>query len=135
LARVWESGRRGVVTAYLAGSAAIVLVAAGVAAAQVRTSWMSDRFPQLFARGDPSLDAVDWREARAALSGSEPIVAANWRDAGKLGAALAPSRLVLTAGDDPRQFAFVADQNALSSGRVLAVVRSAEDRRRLAAEY
>src|SRR6185437_9340336 len=117
LARVWESGRRGVVTAYLAGSAAIVLVAAGVAAAQVRTSWMSDRFPQLFARGDPSLDAVDWR------------------DAGKLGAALAPSRLVLTAGDDPRQFAFVADQNALSSGRVLAVVRSAEDRRRLAAEY
>jgi precorrin-3B methylase len=118
----------------------LVVVLVGIAATQIRTGWVSTRFPTLFAHGDPSLEAVDWTDARALLeAGAHPIVvAANWIDAAKLGAALSPDALVLCFSDDPRQFRYVADQQSLIDSGALIVLRldprtdAAAERRRIA---
>ena len=119
--------RRRVVRAYLSGSAAVVVLLVAFAASQIRTGWFSARFPSLFAHGDPSLDALDWSEARTALRAfgdTRVVVAANWIEGAKLGAALAPTSTVLCFNDDPRHFQYVVDQQSLIGDDALIVLRS-----------
>ena len=118
------------VRAYLVGSAAIVVVLIALAASQIRTGWVSHRLPALFAHGDPSLDALDWSEAQGPLAaaarsaGQGVVIAANWIDAGKLGAALAPGIAVLCLNDDSRNFRFVAERRPPVEGNALVVLRA-----------
>jgi hypothetical protein len=108
---------------YLSGTAAIVLVLLSFAASQIRTGWFSDRFPGLFRHGDPSLEAVDWSDVRTALPHGSFVVAANWIDAAKLGAALVPDVPVLCFSDDARQFRYTIDQRTLIGSDALVVLR------------
>jgi Dolichyl-phosphate-mannose-protein mannosyltransferase len=111
---------------YLSASAAIVLLLVGFAASQIRTGWFSDRFPTLFRRGDPSLEAVDWVEVRTALprfGAAKFLVVSSWIDGAKLGASLAPNATVLCFNDDARQFRYVLDQHTLIGSDALLVLR------------
>lgn len=133
------------VRAYLAGSAAVVVTLIVVAASQIATGWASRRFPAWFDRGDPSLDALDWREAASAIdasarsTASDVVIAADWIDGAKLGASLADSRSVLCFNDDARHFRFIADQRAFVGRSALIVLRdeprSVGARARLAAYF
>ena len=143
LATIARQGRARAVRWYLASTGAIVVALVTFAASQIRTGWFSRRFPALFSRGDPALEALDWTEARGALAiiRNHPlIVAANWIDAAKLGAALSPAT-VLCFSDDPRHFRYVADQQMLIGSDALVVLRSSpsgrieEDRRRIAGYF
>lgn len=124
---------------YLAASAAIVVLLVSFAASQIRSGWFSRRFPALFQHGDPSLEALDWREARTL--GDPVIIAANWIDAAKLGAALTPRATVLCWSDDPRQFRYVADEQKLIGSDALVVLRRSPrvdldaERRRIGAAF
>lgn len=115
---------------YLGGSAAFVVCAVAVAALQIDTGWLSRRFPSAFARGDPSLDAVDWIEVRAPLERRTPaeqtpiVIGADWIDSAKLGAALGADATVLCFSDDPRHFQFDADQRELLGRDALVVLRA-----------
>lgn len=112
----WESrGRRAraAVRLGLVASGMVLVLLTGVAASQVATGWLTAARPRWFARGDPSLEAVDWTElrdqldARGLLTGPHPVVAAaHWIDAAKLGYALGPRVAVLCLSDDPRHFQF-----------------------------
>jgi hypothetical protein len=122
----WARGVR----IYLGGSAVVVVLLVSLAAAQITSGWLSERSPGLFVRGDPSLEALDWRESLGALDqaprGRRPtlIVTDSWIDAAKLGAALAPRATVLCFSDDPRQFQFVADQRTFVGEDALVVFRT-----------
>lgn len=144
LARFERRGHARLVWTYLAGSAIVVVALVALAASQIRTGWLSQRYPILFGRGDPSLEAVDWSEARSALdsvASHRLVIAANWIDAAKLGAALSPRALVLCFNDDARQFRYVADQQMLIGASALVVLRRGartdigSDRRRIAAYF
>lgn len=147
LARLEQRGHGRKVTAYLATSAAIVFLLVAFAASQIATGWFSRRVPSLFARGDPSLDAVDWSDVPAGLAAVGPagqspmVVAANWIDAAKLGAALPSDAIILCFNDDPRHFQFVIDQRRLVGANALVVLRSGrgagadESRRRVSAYF
>jgi 4-amino-4-deoxy-L-arabinose transferase-like glycosyltransferase len=117
------------VRAYFVGSAAVVAALVVLAASQIRTGWVSRRLPALFGHGDPSLDALDWAEVRQPLSavarsnGLGAVIASDWIEAAKLGAALAPDIGVLCFNEDSRHFRFVADRRPPIDGDVLVVLR------------
>lgn len=132
LARLAERGHARAVRRYVGASAAIVLVLVAFAASQVRTGGFRRDFPRLFAHGDPSLDAVDWRALRPtidALSGERAplVIAADWIDGAKIGAALSGSATVLCFNSDDRQFRYVADQSALAGRDAFVVLRAPVD--------
>jgi 4-amino-4-deoxy-L-arabinose transferase-like glycosyltransferase len=129
LVKLERDGHRRFVKRYLAGTGVVVAALVTFAASQVRTGWFSRAVPTLFTRGDPSLDAVDWRELQSAVDTLAPtgrpiVVAANWIDAAKLGAALGPRALVLCFNDDARHFRYVADADSLSGRDAFLVVRA-----------
>jgi hypothetical protein len=102
---------------WLATSTAAFLLLVALMASQTATGWISRRVPTLFARGDPTLEAVDWRDLRRALHtrglipGPDRFVAAtNWIDAGKAAYALGPNVPVLCLCAHPHQFGFLHDQ-------------------------
>jgi 4-amino-4-deoxy-L-arabinose transferase-like glycosyltransferase len=109
-----RGARQGTIARHaLIAAAGMFVVLVGVAASDVVTGWAARAAPSLFARGDPSLEAVDWTELRPELTrrglvaGAEQIVAAtHWIDAAKIGYALGPSVPVLCLCDDPRGFQF-----------------------------
>jgi hypothetical protein len=128
----------------LVGSTVVVAALVAVAASQIATGWVSRRFPAWFVRGDPSLDALDWREALSTIDSSarsstpDLVIAANWIDAAKIGAALSRAKPVLCFNDDARHFRFVADQRALVGRNALVVLRDgprADDARARLAAY
>jgi hypothetical protein len=88
----------------------VVLVV--IAASQVATGWVSRVAPSVFAKGDPSLEAVDWRDLRVELARRDflkngvIVAATNWIDGAKIGYSLGPSIPVVCLSDDPRGFQF-----------------------------
>ncbi len=132
LARLEQRGRARLVRVYLGGTALLVVSLVAFAASQIQTGWFSSAFPGLFAHGDPSLDALDWRELRPVIDSlsagrTSVVVASNWIDGAKIGAALAADATVLCFNDDDRQFHFVADQRALAGRPALIVLRATPD--------
>ena len=111
--------------------AACVIVFIGltaVAGSAIATGWPARLAPSLFRHGDPTLEAVDWRdlkpalEERGMLKAGVAIVTTHWIDAAKAGYALGPEHRVYCFSDDPRgfQFAFPTEQ-LLGWTRILIV--------------
>ena len=105
----------------VASATSVALIA--FLASDIRTGWVNRLAPSLFRRGDPALEALDWRELRDTLAargfrldGHQLVVATHWIDAAKLGLALEPSAYVICVSDDPRHFRYRAD-NAQYVGR------------------
>ena len=105
-------GKKRLVRRASAAAAIVFVLLVVVAASQIATGWASRVAPRVFAKGDPSLEAVDWRDLRRELARrrlldpSEIVVATHWMDAAKIGYALGPSIPVVCVSDDPRGFQF-----------------------------
>ena len=117
--------------ALVAAAVALVFLLA-IAASDVATGWVTRAAPSLFRRGDPSLEALDWRDLAPELirrgllggPGREPMVfATSWIDAAKIGYALGPSRPIFCLGDDPRGFLYVFRPTDLLDRDALLLVR------------
>ena len=97
----------------LAAAVVLFVILTVVAASAVATGWPTKIAPGLFRRGDPTLEAIDWRELRPSLTsrGLLPesgalVITTHWIDAAKTGYALGPSVKVLCLSDDPRGFQY-----------------------------
>jgi hypothetical protein len=116
---------------YLVASTAAFLVLLALLASQTATGWMTRLSPSLFARGDPTLEALDWRELRAALHTRELlpararfVAATSWIDAGKLAYALGPRVPVLCLCANPHQFGYLHQQREFIGDDALIVERA-----------
>jgi 4-amino-4-deoxy-L-arabinose transferase-like glycosyltransferase len=75
--------------------------------------------PALFARGDPTLEALEWGalaeelRARGLLRPGMFVITTSWIDAGKIAQALHDRVPVLVFGADPKEFAFRVDPRLL----------------------
>ncbi len=110
-------GGRGWVRGWLVFSVGSFLVLVVVAASHIATGWVSRAAPSLFRRGDPSLEALDWKELRPALAqrGLLPdsgrfVGAPSWIDAAKVAYALGPDVPTVCLCDRPHQFRFLYQQ-------------------------
>jgi hypothetical protein len=89
--------------------------------------------PQLFARGDPTLEAFEWKPLRAELAArgllDRPnlfVVATYWLEAGRIDQALRGALPVVAFGalNDPKNFAFRYDQNRFVGEDALLIGRN-----------
>jgi len=119
------------VRAWLATSVILFLLFASVAVSHTATGWLRTAAPQWFTHGDPSLDALDWRELPAALADqglldkpSRFIAAPNWIDAGKIGYSL-PANLPLLClnSKEPHHYAFIHDHRRFKGQDALLIAR------------
>jgi 4-amino-4-deoxy-L-arabinose transferase-like glycosyltransferase len=123
IARRRAAGRRD--GRWLAATAALVVLLAGIVASDVRFDWL----PQLIRLDpDPALPAVDWTSLRRELTRrgflDRPglvVAATRWLDAGKIGYALDGRVPVVCLGDDPREYGIIAPVAAFSGDDLLIV--------------
>lgn len=99
----------------VAAPAVIIPLLAG----HVLTGWLERLVPSAFAKGDPTVEMLDWTPLRAAIAGQDLppggfVVAVRWLEAGKIDAALGDDRPVLVFSHDPRNFAFQHDQRSFA---------------------
>lgn len=110
-------------------SGAVFVVLIAIAASDVRTGWIAQIEPRLFARGDPSLEAYDWSELRPQLaqrrllSPGAIVVSTHWIDGAKAGYALGRSTPILCLSDDPRGFQFSYPPRAFVGRDAIILVR------------
>ena len=94
------------------------LALVGLLATQTATGWLSRAIPAAFAKGDPTADAVDWRELRQAIAahGNIPrngfVAAPSWIQAGKASVGLGPGVNVLCLCADPHHFLYMQNDSA-----------------------
>jgi 4-amino-4-deoxy-L-arabinose transferase-like glycosyltransferase len=125
--------------AWLVGSTVAFTLLIAALAAQSSLGWMNRLAPSLFAKGDPSLESLDWRDLPAAIapmlrdSGSNaadrgsarPFVAAtNWIDAGKIAYAMNGAADVVCLCTEPHHFAFVKPERSYLSRDAIIVERA-----------
>ncbi len=125
-------------TAWCVGAFVVILVAAGSAAI---TGWPARVFPAAFRRGDPTLEAADWRDLRGGLDSlgllRRPhtfVAATSWIQAGKVAYALGPAVPVLCLSADPRHFGYLHDQREVL-GEDAVIVDRLPSRHAVAAMY
>ena len=108
------------------GTAAFVVATVVVVASQVRWDWMQP-VVAMFARKDPTIEAIDWTSvrddlaARGVLRPDALIAVPNWRDAGKFAYALGPDVTTLCLNRDCREFG-VATPPAGFIGRDMVIL-------------
>lgn len=98
--------------------------------AEAATGWIGQTWPATFAKGDPTQESVEWSALSDELAGSmrfkraDPfIIAANWREAGKIAQAVGDGVTVIVASDDPRGFGYGREIGDLVGRNALIVLR------------
>jgi hypothetical protein len=126
---------------WLVGSTLALVGLAALAASATLTGWVGRAMPALFRRGDPTLEAVDWRDARptvdslmATLPAPRFVAATSWTQAGKIAYAMGPGVPVLCLSGDPRHFGFLHDQREYV-GQDAVIVDRWPTRHDIAAQY
>jgi hypothetical protein len=124
---------------WLVVSTALLLVLGAGAAWDAATGGLGAAFPQVFKRGDPTLESVEWMAVRSELArrgelGRPPplIVALQWSEAGKLQAVLGDLATVVVFSPDPREFGLRQDYASLVGRDALIVGRVETLNKRLA---
>ena len=122
----------------IASTVAFTLVIVALAT-ETSLGWANRLAPSLFAKGDPSLESLDWRALPAAIApllrsasngagaraDARPFVAAtNWIDAGKIAYAMNGAADVVCLCTEPHHFAFVHDERSYLSRDAIIVVRA-----------
>jgi hypothetical protein len=109
-------------------STALVVVLAVVIVGHAVTGFGRLLAPALFARGDPTLEAVEWTPLRVELArrglldrGNLFVVVPHWVGAGKIDQALGGALPVTAFGDEPKQFAFRYDPQAFVGRDALVI--------------
>lgn len=91
------------------------LVLVAVLATQTANGWMERAAPSLFAKGDPTMDMISWRElrptldARNMLAHGEFLAAPSWIQAGEAALGVGPDVPVLCLCADPHHFYYIND--------------------------
>jgi 4-amino-4-deoxy-L-arabinose transferase-like glycosyltransferase len=119
------------VRAWLIASVILFLLLGSVVISHTATGWLQSSAPHWFAYGDPSLDALDWRELPTALAArgllDQPdifIVSPNWIDAGKIGYAMKGTiPLLCLNAKEPHHFAFISDHTRFKGQNALLIAR------------
>ncbi len=130
---------RRLVRRWTAGAVACFLAITLLLGSHTATGWLKNIAPALFAAGDPTVEALDWRELPATVVALPPagpvsfIVAGHWIDAAKIDYALGGRLPVLCLSDAPHHFAFLHGQGAYIGGDALIVGR--QENLRAAAVY
>lgn len=132
----WAERDNGIIRRWLAASITIFLLIIVVLGSHTATGWMRQVQPQWFESGDPTTEALDWKNLPDYLteqglfdSKAQFVVAAHWIDAGKLDYALSGRLPVLCLSNEPHHFAFLhkpADfqgKDALIIGRKAIIER------------
>jgi 4-amino-4-deoxy-L-arabinose transferase-like glycosyltransferase len=125
--------------AWLVGSSVAFVLVIVALATETTLGWANRLSPSLFARSDPSLESLDWRDLRGAIapmlrdsrsdaggaSSARPFVAAtNWIDAGKIAYAMNGAADVVCLCSEPHHFAFVNDERSYLSRDAIIVERT-----------
>jgi len=117
------------------GSAALLVGLCALLASHTATGWVKGVAPSLFAKGDPTVESLEWNELRSELvkrgllNRAAFVVALRWNEAGKIELALDHALPVMVFTQDPRNYAFRADPAAYV-GRdavVVALARTMEE--------
>ncbi len=116
---------------WIIGSAVAFGVFALLACAEIQTGWLGQAFPQLFRKGDPTIEYVEWTPLDA-VARTIPqkkgqrwfVVAFSWRDAAKIDQAFKGTLPVLVVSDDPRNFALSVDAVSLQDWNALIIIRT-----------
>jgi hypothetical protein len=115
---------------WLKASVAAFLAMLFLLGTQTATGWMNSAFPTLFSSGDPTLEALDWRDIVPELaerslldSPAKFVVAGHWIDAGKLDYALGGRLPVLCLDQAPHHFAYMHDQASFKGQDALIIGR------------
>jgi 4-amino-4-deoxy-L-arabinose transferase-like glycosyltransferase len=119
------------VRGWLIAAVILFLLLASVVVSHTATGWLQRVAPQWFAYGDPSLDALDWRELPAALAArgmlEQPdlfIASPNWIDAGKIDYAMKGTiPLLCLNAKEPHHFAFIFDHTRFKGHNALLIAR------------
>jgi hypothetical protein len=91
------------------------LALVAILATQTANGWMERVMPGAFAKGDPTTDALDWRElrptldAKGMLAHGEFLAAPSWIQAGKAALGVGPGVPVVCICSDPHQFYYMHD--------------------------
>ena len=100
-------------------STAVLVGVGGLAVHEAATGWLGPAFPNLFKKGDPTAEAIDWTGLRLALTQRGQlqtpgvfVVSLKWNDAGKIDDALGATAPVQVFSDDPREFGYRGDPGA-----------------------
>jgi 4-amino-4-deoxy-L-arabinose transferase-like glycosyltransferase len=116
---------------WLVGSTVAFVLIIVALATETTLGWANRLSPSLFAKGDPSLESLDWRDLPGALApmlgaarGTRPFVAAtNWIDAGKIAYAMNGAADVVCLCTEPHHFEFVNDERSYLSRDAIIVER------------
>jgi hypothetical protein len=101
-----------------------------LAASDARTGWIGRAWPQLFSKGDPTLETVAWTPLGEAIDRAgvlhEPgsfVVAMKWNEAGRVRPLLGDGARVVVFSDDPRGFADLRGPASRIGRDALIIVR------------
>ena len=124
--------------AWIVGSTVAFVLVIAALATEATLGWANRLSPSLFAKGDPSLETLDWRdlpreiapllreernEAGGSASGRPFVAATNWIDAGKIAYAMNGAADVVCLCTEPHHFAFVNDERSYLSRDAIIVER------------
>jgi 4-amino-4-deoxy-L-arabinose transferase-like glycosyltransferase len=127
LARQASRGHWPRVAAALSFAALAIFVTAADSAAG--SGWLGANYPKLFAKGDPTLEMMEWGDARNQLAArgflgrsNLYVLATSWRDGGKLDQALRGAMRV-RALSDPHGYAFRTAPGGVIGSDALILLR------------
>ncbi len=99
-------------------------------AGDAATGWVGRAWPGTFAKGDPTLESVEWEPLAAAVSGLDLlkqrnlfIVSMKWNEAGRIVPIFWDRAPVVVFSDDPRGFAYSRGVGDLVGRNALIVVK------------
>ncbi len=130
-----KSGTNGWPGKWAAWSAAAFAIFAIGAASDAASGWIGAAFPEIFRKGDPLLENLEWTSLPPALAakGLLPtknmfLITFDWRAAAKLDQAFDGRMPVVVFSADPRSFGYLTDPNTLlgTDALVLNEPRSAK---------
>jgi Dolichyl-phosphate-mannose-protein mannosyltransferase len=111
-------------------SLAACLVLWTVLVSDAATGWIGRAWPGTFAKGDPTLESVEWAPLGDAVSGLDLlkqrnlfIVSTKWNEAGRIVPVLGDRAPVVVFSDDPRGFGYARGVGDLVGRDALIVVK------------
>ena len=94
------------------------------------SGWLGANYPKLFAKGDPTLEIMEWGDARSQLAArgflgrsNLYVLATSWRDGGKLDQALRGAMRVRVLSD-PHGYAFRTAPGGVIGSDALIMLRA-----------
>ncbi len=126
----WLNRDRRQVLWWLKASVLAFLIIVSLLGSHTATGWMRLAAPRWFTHGDPTTEALDWRDLpgylqqQNLLTGNiKGVIAPHWIDAGKIDYVLGGKIPVLCLTNEPHHFAFMHHQSEFKGSDMLIIGR------------